>query len=105
VISTADIDEVAEKIVQEFDPEKIVLFGSHARGTAGPDSDVDMLVIIGFEGKPFWKSVEILNRIDAPFPIDLVARRPDETARRYAEGDGLSSFRLLASERPENAGE
>jgi predicted nucleotidyltransferase len=85
----ADIEQLADRIVREFRPEKVILFGSHARGTAGPDSDVDLLVVMPFTGNPFWKSVEILNRIDAQSSLDLLARRPDDTARRYMEGDPL----------------
>ena len=48
-----------------------------------------MLVILSFEGKPFWKSLEIMNRVNAPFPLDLLARRPDDTARRYTQRDPL----------------
>ena len=33
------IQEMVDRIVKQFDPEKIILFGSHARGDAGPDSD------------------------------------------------------------------
>jgi uncharacterized protein len=55
----------------------------------GPYSDVDLLVILPFEGRNFWKSLEILNRVDPPFPVDLSARRPDDMARRFAEGDPL----------------
>jgi predicted nucleotidyltransferase len=51
MISTALIEEVAERIVREFNPERIILFGSHAYGTPGPDSDVDLLVVLPFEGK------------------------------------------------------
>jgi len=39
------IQEMAQRIVSQFAPEMIVLFGSHARGNAGPNSDVDLLVI------------------------------------------------------------
>jgi predicted nucleotidyltransferase len=39
------IQEMVRRIVVQFAPEKIVLFGSHARGNAGRDSDVDLLVI------------------------------------------------------------
>jgi len=67
----------------------VILFGSHAYGSPGPYSDVDLLVVLPFEGRNFWKSLEILNRVDPPFPVDLLARRPDDTARRYAEGDPL----------------
>ena len=46
-------------------------------------------MVLAFEGKGFRKSLEILNRVDPDFSVDLVARRPEETARRYKEGDPL----------------
>ena len=81
--------KMSEQIAREFNPERIILFGSYAYGEPTPESDIDLLVILPFEGKNFWKSMEILNRIDPPFSVDLLARRPDDTARRYAEGDPL----------------
>ncbi len=84
-----DIQELANRIAREFKPERIILFGSHARGTAGADSDVDLLVILPFEGKGFWKSLEILNRIDVPYALDVLTYRPDTVAWRYAQGDPL----------------
>ena len=89
MVKLNDIQELADRIVHEFEPDQIVLFGSHARGTAASHSDVDLLVVLPFEGKGFWKSIEIINRIDAPFPLDLMAYRPEVVARRYAQGDPL----------------
>lgn len=89
MVGMAQIRAVAERIAREFQPERIILFGSYAGGTPTPDSDVDLLVIMPFEGKPFWKALEILNRIDAPFPLDLLVRRPDDTERRFTQGDPL----------------
>ena len=43
------IEEMARVIVERFRPERILLFGSHARGSAGPDSDVDLLVVLESE--------------------------------------------------------
>jgi uncharacterized protein len=83
------IRELCEHIVREFQPETIILFGSYAAGTATPDSDVDLLVVLPFEGKNFRKSLEILNRTNPQFPIDLLARKPGDTERRYREGDPL----------------
>ena len=40
------LDEIIQRIVQVADPEKIILFGSAARGKMGPDSDVDLLVVV-----------------------------------------------------------
>jgi len=89
MVAMDQVEALSRQISREFDPERIILFGSHARGTADEDSDVDLLVILTFEGKPFRKSLEILNRLDPPFPVDLLARRPDDTARRYEEYDPL----------------
>jgi predicted nucleotidyltransferase len=89
MVALSSVIELSNRIAKEFDPDKIILFGSHAYGTPGEDSDVDLLVILPFEGKPLDKSLEILNRTDPRFPIDLLARRPDDSARRYAEFDPL----------------
>ena len=62
MVKVNDIHELARGIAREFHPERIVLFGSHAEGTAGPDSDVDLLVVMPFRGTALRKSVEILNR-------------------------------------------
>ncbi len=89
MIDEQRIRELCERIVQEFQPHKIILFGSYALGTPTPDSDVDMLVVLPFTGKNFRKSLEILNRTNPNFPIDLLARNPEDTERRYQEGDPL----------------
>jgi predicted nucleotidyltransferase len=83
------IQDLCDRIVREFQPERIILFGSYASGKPTPDSDVDLLVVLPFEGKNFYKSLEILNRTNPSFPIDLLARRPEDTERRYREGDPL----------------
>jgi predicted nucleotidyltransferase len=85
----SQIRRLTQRIVRQFSPERVILFGSHAYGTPHPDSDVDLLVLLSFEGKSLRKTLEILNAVDPPFAIDLLVRRPDEAARRYAEGDPL----------------
>jgi len=89
MVAMTDIQAVVDRIAEAYDPECVVLFGSYARGTATSDSDVDLLVILPFEGKSFWKSPEITNRVNPPFAVDVLARRPDDTQRRYAQGDPL----------------
>ena len=58
-------------------------------GNRGAESDVDLLVILPFKGRGFRKSLEILNRYDPAFDVDLIARQPDDTERRYREGDPM----------------
>lgn len=81
--------EFAAQIASCYAPERVILFGSQARGDAGPDSDADILVIMPFEGSGLRKSVEILVRLSPKFPIDLITRRPEDVRRRYEEGDPL----------------
>ena len=83
------IEEVSERIAREFHPDRIVLFGSYASGQATADSDVDLLVVLPFDGRSLEKSLDILNRVQPGFPVDLLARRPDDIARRYRDGDPL----------------
>ena len=89
MIAMKEIRATARRIAREFRPHRIVLFGSYAHGRATPDSDVDLLVELPFRGKPFRKSLEILNHLDVRFPLDLLARRPADVRRRYREGDPL----------------
>lgn len=89
MVSMKEIRAVGRRIAREFRPRQVILFGSHARGTAGEDSNVDLLVIESFEGTGFRRSLKILNRIDVRLPIDLITYRPEDVERRYAEGDPL----------------
>ncbi len=89
MVDEHSIRKLCDHIVRDFQPERIILFGSYAHGNPTPDSDVDLLVVLPFEGKNLLKSLEILNLTNPRFPIDLLARRPDDTERRYREGDPL----------------
>ena len=81
------INEFNNRLVNDYKPHKVILFGSYANGTPGPDSDVDILVILPFEGKTTIKSAEILNRINPRFPIDLLVRTPEQVRDRLDKGD------------------
>lgn len=89
MISMIEIQELNDRIVREYQPSRIVLFGSYANGTPNDESDVDLLVVMPFDGAAFEKSLEITRRIGPTFRLDLLARRPDDTARRYREWDPL----------------
>lgn len=77
------IDRVVRRIVSEFHPERIIIFGSHARGEAGPDSDVDLLIVMPFDGSKLEKCLEIRQVLrDVPFPLDVIVTRPEDFAWR-----------------------
>jgi predicted nucleotidyltransferase len=87
VVSLTDIQELANRIAGEFNPEKIILFGSYATGKPSYDSDVDMLVIVPHSGKSWRFATDIRIRVRPQFPLDLLVRTSDELNRRMAEGD------------------
>jgi len=77
------IDHLVQRIVKKFHPEQIILFGSQARGDAGPDSDIDLLVVMPVEGSVFEKRLEIkLALPDLPVPVDVIVTTPEAFAWR-----------------------
>lgn len=73
------IHEMVRRIVAGFDPEKIILFGSYARGTAGPDSDADLMVVMDFEGGRRAKAADVCGEVGAVgLAKDLILVTPEE---------------------------
>ena len=87
MVEMRKIRELTSQIARAFNPDKIILFGSHAYGQASSDSDVDILVVLPFKGKPVRKAIEIRNRVNAELPLDLIVRTPDQLADRLAQND------------------
>ena len=87
MLNEKSIREFAEKVAKRYSPEKIILFGSRARGTETEDSDVDLLIIMDFEGRSVRKASEIRTSIDYHFSLDLLVRRAGDVAWRIQEGD------------------
>jgi predicted nucleotidyltransferase len=87
VISEQAIRKLSDDIARRFNPERIVLFGSYAYGRPGPDSDVDLLVIMAYQGRNSAKTAEILGAVHAGFPLDVILRSPEEVERRLAQED------------------
>ena len=76
------IAEMVSRIAKTCDPERIVLFGSHARGTAGPDSDVDLLVITRLNGDRRGVRLAIRRALSGiGLPKDVVVVTPEEVER------------------------
>ena len=77
------IAAMTERIVQQFDPLRIILFGSQARGDAGPWSDVDLLVVLPEVANKREVAVEV-RRALANFTVskDIIVTTPDEIERR-----------------------
>ncbi len=80
-ITNDTIQRMVRRIVRRFKPERIVLFGSRARGDATPDSDVDLLVVMPVTGSRREKQLEIrlaLHHGFATVPTDVIVVTPQE---------------------------
>ncbi len=80
------IRKLAREIAERFQPEKIILFGSHAYGTPHADSDVDLLVIMPARNM-IDQAVRIRRATEHRFPLDLIVRTPKYVRRRIEDGD------------------
>ncbi|MFI5201628.1 MAG: nucleotidyltransferase domain-containing protein [Candidatus Kapaibacterium sp.] len=87
MVSIQDIQDYANKIAERFLPEKIILFGSYASGQPTEDSDVDLLVIMPFEGKSHEASTKIRLAVRPPFALDLVVKSPKDVESHLTDGD------------------
>jgi predicted nucleotidyltransferase len=84
-----DIRGLSRRIAEEFRPSRIILFGSHARGKARDDSDVDLLVMMPYRGHPIGKAVEIVRKMNPRFSVDVIVRSPAEVREGLAGEDAL----------------
>lgn len=76
------IREMVRRIAAQFHPDRIILLGSHARGQASPDSDVDLLIVMPVEGSKRRKATEIDGALaDRTIPVDLIVVTPEEFER------------------------
>ena len=87
MIMMEQIESLGKRIADEFQPHRIILFGSYAYGRPNEDSDVDLLVILPFDGKPVRKAIEIRSKVNSRIPIELVVRTPQQLAERIANND------------------
>ena len=82
-VPKAAIRRFAQQVAEQFRPEKIILFGSHAYGRPHADSDVDILVVMRARNQ-LDQAVNIILTIDPPFPLDIIVRTPHNMRWRLA---------------------
>jgi predicted nucleotidyltransferase len=83
VIPMETIREMGKLIGERFNPEKVILFGSYARGEGGINSDVDFLVVMESDAPRFKRSGPIRSALSERWiePIDIIVRSPGVFAR------------------------
>jgi predicted nucleotidyltransferase len=87
-VTEALLAEITQRIVSAFQPEKIVLFGSYASGTANLDSDLDLLVVMESQDSMARRIMRVAEVAEVPFlPMDVLVFTPAEVQERVALRD------------------
>ncbi len=83
------LEEITRRIRTATIPEKIILFGSHVRGEAGPDSDLDLLVVVSGVTHTRQESTHIRRALRGLLvPVDVIVATPEQIAQ-YRDTIGL----------------
>lgn len=77
------LEEILQRIVPTLHPLRVILFGSAARGEMGPDSDIDLLVVMpdGTHRLHTMEEAHCLFR-GLPFPVDVIVATPSDLEKR-----------------------
>ena len=88
-IPDAAIQDVVGQIAAGFKPQQIVLFGSYAHGKPRPESDVDLLVVMDTPLRETEQAVQICQKIEYLFGLDLIVITPQRLSQRQELGDSF----------------
>lgn len=81
------IQQLAKKIKEKFNPQRIILFGSYAYGIPKKGSDVDLFIIMDTD-IPVRKQAYLIRReLQESIPIDIIVRTPQQVEERIKLGD------------------
>lgn len=83
----AYINKLCKSIVDRFSPNRVILFGSYAYGVPNFDSDIDLLVVMPFDGNPHEQAVKIRRELESSMPLDILARTPEQVRERIEMQD------------------
>jgi predicted nucleotidyltransferase len=84
-----EVKQLAERIATHYSPEKIILFGSMARGTEGPGSDIDLLIIKRTDKQPQGRIREVIDLLPHEIDVDILVLTPEEVSARQVENNYL----------------
>lgn len=87
MVTETQIKKVAKKIAKEYDPEKIILFGSYAWGKPHKDSDIDLFIVKKTDNNR--DLARKINRLIFPrlFPMDILIYTPEQVEKRQKMQD------------------
>lgn len=105
IVDETLLQEIVRRLVDAIDPDRIILFGSRARGDARSDSDVDLLVIKDSDEPPHRRVIPAYRALTGlGVPKDIIWRTPDEVrdwsqVRNYVTTRALREGRVLYEKR------
>jgi predicted nucleotidyltransferase len=81
--TSRQLEEITRRLVAEFAPETIILFGSHAWGRPDEDSDLDLLVVVSESDQaPARRAARAYRCLrEVPVPLDILVKTRDEVER------------------------
>lgn len=82
-----EIENIAQQIIKKYQPEKIILFGSVARGDFGQESDFDFLIIKNDKRARIERMQTVYSLIEKRVPADFLVYTPGEVKERLRLGD------------------
>ena len=85
VYTTEDIKRIVEPIAREYGVGRLSLFGSYARGEAGPNSDIDIRIIDGGKIRGLFKLAGFMNDLEDQFGIKVDVIDVNPTAREFLD--------------------
>jgi len=84
------LDAIIERLIAGYDPDRIILFGSHASGNADEESDIDLLLVKETDRRPVERRIEVERLLaDRQVPLDVLVYTPREMWDLYAAGSPL----------------
>jgi len=98
-LNSENMNKIISERLAVINPLKVILFGSHARGSADANSDIDLLVVLNVEGYPrsFKERMEnhrkvcrLLKDINAAVPMDILVFTIDEWRNFLKEGSSFA---------------
>jgi predicted nucleotidyltransferase len=84
------IEQIAQRLIESYQPQRIILFGSMAYGKPNDDSDIDLLVVKETTESPLERRLRVRRLVADPrrrIPFSPLVLTPDELSRRLAAGD------------------
>lgn len=87
----AEIRSIMNQIIYNYHPDRIILFGSCAKGQNTANSDIDLLIIKNTDKRPIERLHEVHKPLDYNIPVDLLVYTPDEVEIYLSDETGFLS--------------